>query len=547
VNDRDRTITWSRGGDLLSRLWTETDDIPVDEERPEADLSPGRLVNLGFFAAVLRRRARVWCLTAVLGLVIGSGLYLKSPPPYHATATVLVTYNNPAANPGDEVPTEQSVAGSRVVAGRVVQQLGLQQSVASFQAAYTVTIVTDNVLMFNVAAPSSAAAVQRVSALAATYLQYRAQYAQTQDRQLFAQLDQQSNAAQRSLKTLNEEINQLPTVGATPAQRAEYASLQTQIGQQEQIIQYVTTAKSAAITNTNNLVTGSYVLDAATALPRSKVKGPALYFVGGLFGGLVIGMGSVIVAALMSRRPRRRDDVAVAMGAPVRLSIGPLRRRRWSVRPRKAKRNSDMRRVVAYLRQVALRTSRSPASLAVVAVDDAQVAARVVASLAVSCAAEGMHVVVADLSSEAHLAHLLGVRDPGIHPVRQNGSNLTAILPGREEVAPVGPVPGSASLAAPAQADTALVTACSSADLLLTLVTLDPAFGGDHLGTWATLAVAAVTAGKSSAEKIRGVGDMIRLAGTRLDSAVLVGADKRDDSLGVIDQAEQSEQSAVMN
>ena len=83
------------------------------------------------------------------------------------------------------------------------------------------------------------------------------------------------------------------------------------------------------MTDTNAIVTGSYVLNPATALPRSLIKGPALYFVGGLFGGLVVGMGGVIVAALLSRRLRRRDDVAVAMGAPVRLSVGPLRRRRW--------------------------------------------------------------------------------------------------------------------------------------------------------------------------------------------------------------------------
>ena len=68
---------------------------------------------------------------------------------------------------------------------------------------------------------------------------------------------------------------------------------------------------------------------------------------------------------------------------------------------------------------------------------------------------------------------------------------------------------------------------------MLTLATLDPAFGGDHLATWATDAVAVVTAGESSAERIHAVGEMIRLAGMRLDSAVLVGADKGDESLGV--------------
>ena len=74
----------------------------------------------------------------------------------------------------------------------------------------------------------------------------------------------------------------------------------------------------------------------------------------------------------------------------------------------------------------------------------------------------------------------------------------------------------------------------ASADLLLTLVTLDPALGGDHLATWATNAVVVVSAGQSSAERIHGVGEMIRLAGMRLDSVVLIGADKSDESLGLV-------------
>ena len=63
-----------------------------------------------------------------------------------------------------EAQTDANLAQSQAVAGQVVKKLGLQQSVASFQAAYTVTIVTDTVLAINVGAPSSADAVQRASA-----------------------------------------------------------------------------------------------------------------------------------------------------------------------------------------------------------------------------------------------------------------------------------------------------------------------------------------------------------------------------------------------
>jgi len=537
VNDPDQRITWSLGEELPGRGWA--DNTPGNEERPGHDLTGG-LVNLGFFTAALRRSAWVWCLTAVLGLLIGSALYVKYPPAYHATTTVLLV-NNTNQDPAVEVQTDQSIAQSQAVAARVVRTLKLPQSVTSFQAAYTVTIMTSTVLMINVGAPSSAAAVQRASALATAFLQYRAQYAQNQQQQSFAQLDEQNNAAQRRLKVLEAQLGQTPNPSA-PTGKAAYDNLQTQLDQQKQIIQYVTATKAAAKVNTNAMVTGSYVLNAATPLPHSHIKGVALYVVGGLFGGLVIGMIIIIFAALLSRGLRRRDDVATAIDAPVRLSVGPLRRRRWPpTLPRQAaKRKLDMKRVVMCLRGAVPGSSRGPASLAVVAVDDPQTVARAVVSLAVWCAAEEMQVVVADLSGGAYLARLLRVSDPGIHTVTQDGANFVVFMPEPEDFAPVGPVPTGASPAVPAQASAALLTAFSSADLLLTLAALDPAVGGDHWGTWATSAVAVVTAGASSGEKIYAVGEMIRLAGTRLDSAILLGVDKSDESMGVVDTARRA-------
>jgi hypothetical protein len=117
---------------------------------------------------------------------------------------------------------------------------------------------------------------------------------------------------------------------------------------------------------------------------------------------------------------------------------------------------------------------------------------------------------------------------------------LLVAVPGRDDVAPVGPLRAGSSAAMDTPPDQAVVNATASADLLITLVTLDPALGGDHLSTWAAHAVAVVTAGQSSVEKVHSVGEMIRLGGTRLDSVVLIGADKNDESLGVVDSAAQS-------
>ena len=434
-----------------------------------------------------------------------------------------------------QVQTDANLAQSQTVAGQAVKQLGLHQTVSSFQAAYSVAIISDTVLTFNVGAPTSAEAVRRASALATAFLQYRAQYMRAQYQQLVTELDQQYNAAQQQLNSINAQISQLGSQSSSPAQQAKLNSLLTQRSAQNQIVQYATGTKATAKTSTNTVIADSEVLNSATPIPRSKIKSAGLYVVGGFFGGLAVGLAIVVISALVSDRLRRRDDIAAALGAPVRLSVGGLRRRCWwpGLPRRSAKRKLDMRRVVAHLQALVPGSSRGPARLAVVAVDDPPVVAQAVVSMAGSCAGKGQHVVVADLSGGAQLARLLATTEPGVHAVRWNGVQFTLAFPASDDVAPVGPWQGPTSPVATTQPSEAIVEACASADLLVVLVTLDPAFGGDHLATWVTDVVAVVTAGKSSVERVRGVGEMIRLAGLRVDSAILIGADKGDESLGV--------------
>jgi hypothetical protein len=171
--------------------------------------------------------------------------------------------------------------------------------------------------------------------------------------------------------------------------------------------------------------------------------------------------------------------------------------------------------------------------LAVVAVDRADVAALALVSLAVSVAAEGKRVVLADLCGSAPAAALVGVKERGVvRGVRVKGAQLVVAVPGSDSVVPVGPFRRGPAVAGQ-RPSRELVAACESADLLLTLARLDPSTGGDHLATWASDAVVMVTAGRSSWTKIHAAGEMIRLAGMRLASAVLVGADKTDETLGV--------------
>ena len=529
MNDPDPALGWPNGiGDDLPELLWDYDGLTAAEDRPSAGL-PGGLVSLAFIKAALKRRAWVWCLLAVLGLMVGAGLNFKDPPAYHASASVLLV-DSPSQDPATQINNDQAIAQSEAVAALVVGQLGLRQSIGSFQAAATVTVVSDNVLLFNVGAPSADDAVQRVTALANDFLKFRGQYDQTQEQQQLSILDQQFSQAQRSLNLINTQISQVSAAPTSHAQQEQLTNLETQRGVEDQIEQYVTNTKATTQTNTSAMVNGSKMLGPAISIPRSHLRTKILYYGGGLVGGLALGMIIVIVAEFVSDRLRRRDDVAAALGAPVRLSVGALRKGRLPGRPGgAAQRGRNMKRVVAYLRGTVTGRAPGAAGLVVVAVDNARDAAPAVVSLAAACARDGRQVVVADLAGGA-LADLLGAKSPGIHPVAAGGERMIAVVPDHEDITPTGPLPTRAQHA---PASEALVAACASADLLISLATLDPAFGGDHLATWATDAVAIVTAGRSSALRVHAVGEMIRLAGTRLNSVVLIEADKRDESLGV--------------
>jgi capsular polysaccharide biosynthesis protein len=546
VNDPDETTTWpvvSISDDVPERFWADGDGRAATADRAGAEVTGG-LISLAFIGAALRRGAWVWCSIGLLGLLIGSALYAKYPPAYQASAAVLVQ-DGTNVDPAAAVQTDATLASSRTVATEVVNQLGLQQSVSSFRAAYTVTVVTNQVLLITVGAPSGPEALSRTTAVAAAFLKFHTQYAQIQQQQLATQLDRQVSQARQRISAITKELDRVSAEPSSPATQARIASLndqrQTANSALSQVEQYATDTLASAQTNTNSIAKGSRVLDEASLIQHSRLKAIALYMAGGLVGGLVIGMAIVIILALISDRLRRRDDVADAIGAPVRLSVGPVAASRWppQLPGRAGRRALDMRRVVTHLRALVPGSSRGPAGLAVVAVDNAQVVARVVVALATSAAREGKEIVVADLSADARAARLLGVRNSGVQAVSRDGTSFTVVVPDREDIAPIGPLAGTRSPARPGQADGEIVAACASADMLLTLATLDPAFGGDHLATWATDVVAVVTAGQSSGERIHGVGEMIRLAGTRLDSVVLLGADKSDESLGISRTADE--------
>jgi len=475
---------------------------------PGADLA-----SLPLIGAAIRRRVLLCCAVAMLGLVTGAALYFAAPPPYQASTSVLLT-QNPKVNPVDTAQTDVALALTRSVAEPVLRKLGLHESVEAFIASYS-------------------------AALAAQFLSFRAKELLTQQQLVTHSLAPQIEQASSRVTAIDAAISRLSGQQATPRQASELGRLREQRSKAIAALGTLVLSEAGSEATTHSMIAGSGVLDAAAVLPRSR-RQPVIYAADGLLAGFAAGIAFVAISALTTDRPRRREDVALALGAPVRVSVRrplgrwPRRLLHAIGRPRRIAlgRTADLNAIVGYLRgAVARMTARGTAAVAVVAVGSPRVAALSVRSLAVSLARDGQRVLVADLTARATAARLLGVSYPGVRIVTADGVLVTVAVPQPGEVAPTGPVPVGWSGRRPPVSQP-LADAYEAADVLLTLATPDPAFGAEHLASWAAGAVVMLGAGQSPAATIHAIGETIRSAGTELISAVLLRADKADETLG---------------
>ena len=512
------------------------EDSAVVEDR-SADFEPS-LVSLGFLAAALRRSAWLWCLTAVVGLLLGSLAFAATRDPYQASTTLLLTLdpseNVTAQAADDEYQADnQAMAQSRTVAGLAIGQLGLRQSVSSFLSSYSATSVSDRVLVITDSASSSDQAVLRANAIAAAFLQFRASELLQEQQLSLSSYNQQIGQTRQDISSLNHQISRLSASPVSAAQQSQLTNLQTErsqatstlAGLNEAALSYETTTQPAMTAEAK----GDVVLDRAVPLPYSQGRHLLLYALIGGFIGLVLGLAVALIRALVSDRLRQRTDVAQALGAPVKLSVGRVRLNgRYGLA---AADRLDVRRIAAFLDRAVPRNPRRAAALAVVPVDEPLAAALSLVSLALSRAQQGEQVVLADLVGGAPAARLLGINQPGVSIVSGQDNRLIVAVPeGDDVLPPIGPL-GRTWIHGSPFTDT-VAPVCARANLVLTLATLDASLGADHLATWATDAVAVLTAGRSSWTTISAVGEMIRLSGTRLESAVLIGADDTDESVG---------------
>ncbi|MQA79058.1 MAG: hypothetical protein GEV10_11375 [Streptosporangiales bacterium] len=465
----------------------------------------------------VRRQARFWLAAGAVGLLVGAVAAVV--PAQGAASTRLLLVHRQGDQPDVGMTTDVSLATTRTVAQRVVDRMGLSTTADDLQRQYSATALTDRVLEISVTARSTEEARDLARTLGSVILDFRMEQAR-------ARLE----PVRDDVRDARARVSEL-RAGAVPANTAlgsDGSEQRRRLADAERRVDGLEAALDKE-QDATSVMSQSRTLDPPRADRGPLLPAMALVAAVGLAAGLVLGIAFVAVRALLSGRLWRRTAIADALDARIALQLGRVTGRRWWHRlwplvPRPSGPEA-VRSAVRQLRSDAVWAQASRPTLAVVAVDCADEGAHLVAELASSYAAEGRNVLVADLSRRGALAARLGVTSAGTRPsgVGAIADRVTVHLPERSAI-PEGRL---LRLNDDAEDDDLLV-AWAVADLVVSLVELRPAVGGDHLRSWSTRAVALVAAGRSTVTRLRSTTEMIRGAGVRIESALLLRSDRPD-------------------
>lgn len=486
-------------------------DEPVDDFGP--DTPPGPVTSLRQVLATLRRTLRIWVSIVVVGLLLGIGWAITVPAPEKASLTLLLAH--PAGvDPESAMATDVSILRTRAMAEQLIEEGGLSLTPTELQAAITAVPATSTVLDLTVEAIGEGQALKIAEALSRQYLSFRADQISAQARALEQGYQQRIDTLQKQAQSLTRQYGRLSE--GTPDERAQAGDILTL---RSQVISQVTTLQQSieeSEIGTTSVINASHVLDPARVLAAKPGLRLALSAASGMIGGAGIGVLAVIVPTLLSTRLRRRDDIAAALGTSVAYAVPRVRGRPAVDRGRTV--------LASGIRAAFPPPDESGArlSLAVANVDEAPWAPDVVAEAATGLAAEGRKVLVVDLSGKGGVAQ-------AVDRARARGAEADPLVFRPEGAYPAlarGPLGKGTVLDEPAR------EAWQEADIVLVLAPLELDAGIDELASWVTDVVILVTAGRTTAERLRSIGELVRTAGLELRGALLTGTHRTDDTLG---------------
>jgi hypothetical protein len=501
----------------------DIDDDPAVFDRPRPTL-----VSLHFIRTALRRRLWVCVLCAVLGLGAAWSFMLAFPPAHAAKASLVLTYD-PQVEPTQAMATNVSLLETRTFATRTVANLGLPVAPEDFLKSLTIEPEGSELLLLTLTAPDDAEAVRRLNAVTSIYLEFRAEQLSLQSNVVVDGLQERITKLQADVEALSVQIEQLSRAGSASTSKLSDAISQrgSILGRIEALQQQV---EDATLRN-SAVVASSRVLDPPAAEPGRAKRSVVLGLASGLIAGTALGCGTVLFFAITSDRLRRRADVASALRVNVPISvarIAPLPKVWLWLPPVKAinRRRTDERQRLAHAIEDELLRPQQGSRLAVAGLDNADELGFAVAEAARSLAARGSVITVIDLTNRGSkdLRAAPGTAGSSTMPSVLRPRGLPALAHGVTDLVPVGYWDDGKTTPPSAQLN----------DVVLILADLDPAVGADHLTAWTDRVMVAVTAGRSSVEKARTVGDQVRAAGLDLRFAALLGTERSDDSSGMI-------------
>lgn len=395
-----------------------------------ATAEPHPSLELAHYGRVLRRRAWVVALGALLGLLLAFAYLAVADRTVTATSTVNVNVIssdpfNPTRAPADliDAETETQVATSSAVLQAAAAILD-GTTPSEIESATEVSLASDATIMrLSYTADSTEEAEAGANAMAESYLDFRSQQASGRVDSIVDQL----NVRRDDLRQDLVRINTIAQAAGPTSSRAIQAE------SDRQLVNIELDSLSTQINSFLGLdTTGGTVLSQASENPTTVAPSRLQVLVVGTLGGLLLGVVMAFVVAGLDRRVRDEYDVRRLGGGEV---MGELTGTRAAIPAT----TSDMDALRAVRERLLATMPDSPPTVAVADLTVSGRAPDVAVNLAETFAESGheVEIVLADADDEtaAVLTSALGLSQQAPHgdPPRhvRESDGLSLVLPRR--------------------------------------------------------------------------------------------------------------------
>ncbi|WP_027860028.1 hypothetical protein [Marmoricola sp. URHB0036] len=268
--------------------------------------------------AALRRSAVLILVLAATGTALGVAAGLRRAEDHTAQASILVSPldGNPfyPSGRGDDLinlETEAQLMQSDSVANAVAERIGDPGSASDLLSGLDVSVPANTqILTINYTGGSDAVAVRRAQGFAEAYLDFRKARSEAVTRAKTERIQNQINSQDKALSALVAKAN----AETVPAQKSllqeQVSGVTSQIGQLQAALAELQTGS----------VDPGQVITPAAIVGRSSLKALLAYALLGMFAGLLLALGIVIIRARSENRIHHADDVAPS-GLPLLGSV----------------------------------------------------------------------------------------------------------------------------------------------------------------------------------------------------------------------------------